>query len=321
MVAGHRYSFALDVRSETEAMAELASFLRNPVAYAGRQGVGRSGVAVLGPALIAEYVAHLEEKKRTPDWVKWQRACLGWWRRHLGSTPVASLTIAAVALHLRGKAGRDIPGARHRREALKAISSWCAKTGRIEGLSPLAAWPVGTVAPAQWTRPKTIPEQAVEAIAVALPEPWRWAWRLQAATGWHTSEVWRFAASGETNGRAGTCTTRHKSGKPHSTRVTAEVMEAAERLRAAGVGEADHRPRLYAEAVKAATKALALPDYRAGWLRHTLATAALERGHTPDAVGAFLGHTSGAMVRRVYGVTAAAPSVLGAPLAVAVSRT
>lgn len=313
MVRGHRYSFTLDVSSDSEAMAELASFLRDPVAYAGRLGASRSAVAVLGPTLIAEYVAHLEEKKRTPDWVKWQRACLYWWHRHLGSAPVAGLSIAAVALHLRGRDGRDIPGARHRREALKAICSWCAKTGRIEGLSSLSAWPVGTVAPAQWSKPKTIPEKAVEAIAVALPKPWRWAWRLQAATGWHTSEVWRFAASGEMNAGAGTCTTRHKSGKPHSTRVPPEVMEAAERLRVAGVGEADHRPRLYAEAVKAATRALAFPDYRAGWLRHTLATAALERGHTPDAVGAFLGHTSGAMVRRVYGITAAPPSVLGEP--------
>jgi integrase len=313
MVRGHRYSFTLDVKSEGEALAELASFLRDPVAYSGLQAIQRATVAVLGPVIIGAYVAHMEEKLRSQEWVKWQRACLRWWHGRLGSVALAGLTIASVAPHLRRGDGRDIPGARHRREALKAICSWCAKTGRIEGQSPLAAWPVGSLAPAQWARSKVIPEPAVVAIGQKLPAPWCWAWSLQAATGWHTSEVWRFAASGEVDPCAGTCTTRHKSGKPHSTRVPPSVMDGARRLRASGVGVADQRPRLYAEAVKVAARGLGLPDYRAGWLRHTLATSALERGHTAEAVGAFLGHASGAMVRRVYGVTAAPPSVLGEP--------
>ena len=81
-------------------------------------------------------------------------------------------------------------------------------------------------------------------VAEHLTEPWRDSLLLQAGTGWHTTEILRFAAEGAIEplpkhapqeGVEGVvvCPMR-KSGEPQRTRVGPEVLEAAKRLRAHG---------------------------------------------------------------------------------------
>ena len=65
----------------------------------------------------------------------------------------------------------------------------------------------------------------------------------QSETGWHVSEVQRFATAGEIEppapsqkelGTVGILIVRHKSGEQHRTAVTAKTLEAARRLRERG---------------------------------------------------------------------------------------
>ena len=73
-----------------------------------------------------------------------------------------------------------------------------------------------------------------------LTAPWSHALRIQAGTGWHTTEVVGFARGGSVEplpkhakdkGSAGVLVCpRHKNGEPHRTRVTTDVLAAAEKL-------------------------------------------------------------------------------------------
>jgi hypothetical protein len=135
--------------------------------------------------------------------------------------------------------------------------------------------------------------------------PWADALTLQAGTGWHTTEVQRFAEAGtvepapkhvEQEGVAGVvvCPMR-KSGEPQRTRVGAEVLEAAMRLRKHGAFSREW----YDRAVKGACAKIDWPDggqgippFTPGMMRHSVATWATDAGTDPALVSAFLGHRS-----------------------------
>ena len=138
-----------------------------------------------------------------------------------------------------------------------------------------------------------------------LTAPWRDALLLQAGTGWHTTEILRFAAEGSIEplpkhapqeGVAGVvvCPMR-KSGEPQRTRVGPEVLEAAKRLRAHGAISREWYDRAVVAAcatVKRPDGEVGIPKFTPGQLRHSVATWAIEAGADPAQVAAFLGHRS-----------------------------
>ena len=96
---------------------------------------------------------------------------------------------------------------------------------------------------------------------------------------------------------------RHKNGEPHRTRVTTEVLAAAEKLLAHGPISREW----YDRAVRSACEAAKIPIFTPGRLRHSVATWAIEVGADLEDVSAFLGHRSPRTTKRFY-ATHAAPA-------------
>jgi integrase len=150
--------------------------------------------------------------------------------------------------------------------------------------------------------------------------PWADALTVQAGTGWHTTEIQRFAADGmieplprhvQQEGVAGVvvCPMR-KSGEPQRTRVGPEVLEAAKRLRAHGAFSRewyDRAVRAACDLVKRPDGETGIPVFTPGKLRHSVATWAIEAGADPAQVAAFLGHRSPRTTRKFY-ATHASPA-------------
>lgn len=140
---------------------------------------------------------------------------------------------------------------------------------------------------------------------------------MLAGTGWHVSEVGRFAREGQIESMpahvedesavAVLVCPMHKSGEEHRTAVTRPVMQAAEQLlEHGGFSEVG----LY-QAVRAACAhdPKIDPPICPGQYRHAVATWAIEAGAHPAAVAAFLGHRSPATTKRFYAMHAVPPRV------------
>lgn len=175
---------------------------------------------------------------------------------------------------------------------------------------------------AQLTKSKVVPRDHVLLVVEHLTAPWRDALLLQAGTGWHSTEILRFAAEGSIEpipkhapqeGVAGVvvCPMR-KSGEPQRTRVGPEVLEAAKRLRAHGSISRECYDRSVVAAcatVKRPDGEVGIPKFTPGQLRHSVATWAIEAGADPAQVAAFLGHRSPRTTRKFYATNASPAKV------------
>ena len=121
---------------------------------------------------------------------------------------------------------------------------------------------------------------------------------MLAGTGWHYSELRRFAEAGEVeplprSERKGKTVAalivKHKSGAPHATRVNKPVLAAAKRLRAK-----EHLPEIELwRVLKAKSLELGIdPVIAPGRLRHAVATWAKLKGVPLASISTFLGHRS-----------------------------
>ena len=135
----------------------------------------------------------------------------------------------------------------------------------------------------------------------APPAP---AMDVQAGTGWHVSELVRFAKMGsvepyrgEAEGIAGVLVCpQTKSGEPLRTAVSSEVLEAGKRLLERGSFSSEK----YVLAIKGACTAAGIPPFTPGRFRHSVATWAIEKGADSASVAAFLNHKSPSTTRRFY---------------------
>ncbi len=115
-------------------------------------------------------------------------------------------------------------------------------------------------------------------------------------TGWHLTELERFAKGGRVDkhprlkGRVLLCP-HTKGGAPLRTAVTADVAAAATRLLERGYLRGDELNR----AIKRTGA-----KFNPGSMRHSVATWAINSGADPAAVAAFLGHKSPATTRKFY---------------------
>lgn len=196
----------------------------------------------------------------------------------------------------------------HRIAILKRFVSWLCNVEHELAHDPLATLKVPQGRPAQWTRSKVVDVDALVATSARLTQRWRDAIDILAGTGWHVTELQRFARAGDiveptplerARGVAGVLGTRHKRGQPFLIPVSAGVLEAARRERARG-GLSISR---FYKAVVAAARAAGVKRWTPGRLRHTVATFALQQGALPAAVSAFLHQSSDyRTVRRWYAV-------------------
>lgn len=267
---GARKKIALDVRTEREALAELALFERDPASYRTRkqQQQERASVAA-GIRLDAETLTEFSEDARA----KVERGELSEghvrqtlqpylraWGAALGGRELRAVTLAELNAMLDGW-----PTARHKRiVALKAFTAWARKTGRLARKDDPT---LDLAVPAATPRPveaRAFTAEKVAAFYSALrdytfspghgddaPEgaprvtvdlqPIRDVFVIRAKCGMHGTEIERLAR-GEGTIRviqnegeiAGTLVFPHKRGGEHVVSVDAQALAAAQRLQAAG---------------------------------------------------------------------------------------
>ncbi|MFY0524839.1 tyrosine-type recombinase/integrase [Archangium gephyra] len=178
---------------------------------------------------------------------------------------------------------------------------------------PFGRLTVPQTRPEQWKRTKVIPREHYLLAYEHLAPHWRDSMDVQAGTGWHVSELVRFAKMGsaepyrgEAEGIAGVLVCpQTKSGEPLRTAVSAEVLEAGKRMLARGSFSFEK----YGLTIKGACKAAGIPPFTQGRFRHSVATWAIEKGADPASVAAFLNHKSPTTMRRFYATHAVSTKV------------
>jgi integrase len=318
-INGTRYEHATGATNIASAIEQLRRFEADPEGYDPR-GDAREDM-FLTDELVKEFLEHSKAQGNSADWRRKQKNLLAWWIERL-----AGVDLRGASLHdhiLPALKRRDATAKHHRIAVLKGLYTWLrTEAHRVTTAEDpvFGQLKVPQARVAQLTKSKLVPRDHVLLVVEGLTAPWRHALLLQAGTGWHTSEVQRFAAEGSIeplpkyalqDGVAGVvvCPMR-KSGEPQRTRVSPEVLEAAKRLRAHGSISREW----YERAVKAACAAVKRPDgeigipvFTPGRLRHSVASWAIDAGADPAQVAAFLGHRSPRTTRKFY-ATHSAPT-------------
>jgi len=303
-VNGKRYELSTRAFSVRAALEQLKRFQADPEGYDPR-GERRPDPIYLNEELVREYLAYSrEEKGNSKSWVTEQRSLLAWWAEKLISVDLRGASLREAVLPPLERA----PGKSHKIAVLKAVYTWLRKVKREIALDedPTAAGGLTMPPPRKPQRlSKAVSREHVERARKHLIGSWRDALDLQKETGWHVTEIQRFASDGDIEppvpsqrelGIAGVLVVKHKSGEQHRTAVSATTLKAAQRLRE----RVGFSVAWYQRAVKAACKAAGLTPFGPGRMRHSVATWAVDDGADLAAVSAFLGHRSPRTTKKFY---------------------
>jgi site-specific recombinase XerD len=297
MVGGRRFHVSTRANNITAATEQLARFQSNPEAY---QPSGSGGRPVrMTAALVLEFRRWQHEQKRVStkhgrDVAKY----LADWMEDIGARDVRALDPAG----LREMVGRRSAQA-HRIAALKVFVGWLRlERGLVRHHQDATLdLQIPQSTPEKHRRRKVLDFTAVEAIMPHLSTDARACVTLLCATGWHRTELDRFARVGELQPRddgSAVAVTPHKSGDLDRKGLAGEAIEAAKHLRERGCVP----QRLWRE-MHAASKAAGLPREKwvtPGVFRHSVATWAVEDGASIEQVSKFLGHKDPRTTRRFY---------------------
>lgn len=337
---GRPWKFTLDVRTEKQALAELALFERDPNAYQTRaqhrQEHGGGGFRLDGDTLAAFRTtcqAAVERGQLTASHVNHTlRPYLLAWAKALKGQELRAVSLADLRRHL-----DDWPTATHKRiVALKALTAWARKTGKLARKDdPTLDLEVPPATPRPVADRGFTAEQLAAFYAAlrdyefapgwgddAPPEaprtrvslqPVRDVFVLRALTGMHHTEIERLAR-GEGRIRAlegegeiaGTLIFPHKRGGEHVVSVGAQALAAARRLQAAG--EAPNRVATSRAVARVVESHPELEGFAMERLRHTFVTlgaggrvvTARGGGVPVELLGQVAGHTSTSTTRRHY---------------------
>jgi integrase len=354
-IAGRRFEVSTRKHTLAAALAEWEKFEKDPEGYATGGGVGPAPM-YLENKLVERFLEwSAGERGNSTGWLAKQKAFLADWMETLGAVNLRRLSLRDhVVPALAGATSR-----RHRLAVLKALYSWLRKHEHVltSAEDPTIDMPLPQIEPAQWKRTKVIPRDHIDLVLEYLrvretearakretrelarrakgnvvelvppaeekeprAGPWAEALIVQAGTGWHTTEIVRFAEAGsieplpktvQQEGVAGVLVCpMHKSGEPLRTRASPAAVEAAKRLLAHGAISRewyDRAIRTACASVKRPDGKVGIPVFTPGRLRHSVATWAIEAGTDPASVAAFLGHKSARTTRRFY-ATHASPA-------------
>jgi integrase len=315
-----RFEIRTPATKESAAVAQLRRFEADPEGYDPAGEAPREGL-FLDEDLVKEHLAFSAAEGNSVGWRRKQKRFLAWWAGELNGIDLRKVNLHDRILPpLKGSTSRH-----HRISVLKGLYTWLrTEAHRITTAEDpvFGQLKVPQARVAQLTKSKVVPRDHVLLVVESLTAPWRDALLLQAGTGWHTTEIVRFAAGGSIEplpkhasqeGVAGVvvCPMR-KSGEAQRTRVGPEVLEAAKRLRAHGGMSGEW----YERAVKAACATINRPDggqgipvFTPGRLRHSVASWAIDAGADPAQVSAFLGHRSPRTTMKFYATNSAPTKV------------
>ena len=330
-VNGRLYEISTRCDNEESATEQWRRFQSNPEAYVPNPPPDLMPQGPEPVYLVRQLDAYLRYCARnrgtrttsnSENWVESKRRFLEWWDEQLvndAGEPLDLRTIDRkfIFAKLRTKSGKDVPSRPHKIATLKHFFTYLTDDEYGAGLieprdNPTLGLKVPQRQPQQITVDKVFKEEDFWRLLTSLGpatggrEPMPYAegfdWRqdvllLLAATGWHFTEVRRFAASGrieglpEGRGAEGDMAlcVRHKNGSEHKTEVSAAVVEIAQRLRAAG-----HVPEfsLFATLRKLCKELEIEPAIKPGRFRHFVATWAKNKGVVGAMITDFHGHRS-----------------------------
>jgi integrase len=304
-VKGRTYEVSTRARTEAAALQQLARFEADPEAYVPNPP---SPALFLDEDLAADFLKWSRlTKGNTRGWVQKQQKALAWWGDELAGKDLRRLQLRADVIE---PLERQRPSWKHRARVLKAFYGWLRQE---KHLITLAEDPVRGVLrvpdsrPAQWGKSKVIERSSVVAVLKQLEAPFDQAVQVLDGTGWHVSELLRFAGAGAVErGRVLVCP-QTKGGSPVRRIVTARTAAAAARLLEHHEG-LTHNTLI--DALQAASAAAELDEVvLPGRFRHTFATWAVEHGAAPEAVALALDHKSARTTKRFYATLAVRPKV------------
>lgn len=294
-VRGKLYELSTRCTSSAAANEHWKRFQTDPEAYRP-EGEEQQGALLLDRELGREFLLWSRDVKRnSPTWIRDQKHALAWWQEKLEGQDLRKLKTSRLLAALDGIA----TGRKQRIATLKTFYGWLRKERHLimtseDPLFGQVRVPQSRVAQQQVIKAITLEEFRA---ALAKLEGWpRDALEVLGATGWHVTELKRFAESGaiEKHPHSGDpvlLCPRTKSGSLLRTQVDEQVSEAARRLREQGSVD-------YFELRKAIRATGA--TFNPGYMRHSVATWAVNAGAEPGAVSAFLNHFSLATTKKFY---------------------
>jgi len=325
-VGGHRYSCTTGATTLRAALKQLERFEADPDNYRPANDPSTAPLYLDNDLSEAFLGWSKNDKGNTARWVEHQKHALAWWMEKLRGVNVRRARLREHILSpLEGAPGRPT-----KIRVLKAFYGWLRKERHLLTAHEdptYGALSAPQSKPAQWKKSKVIPRDHYLLAREHLTGPWPDLLTVLAGTGWHLTELQRFATAGTfeplpaatriESGAVGVLVCpMHKSGDAHRTGVSQEVLDAAKRVRERG----EFSERNFYKAIDAACRAVKLPvprpdgtdgipAFNPGQFRHSVATWAIEAGADIAAVSAFLGHKSAATTKRFYSTLAVAPKV------------
>ncbi len=291
-VSGVHFHVSTRAHSRTAALKHLERFESNPDAY--KPADGRVGVALTAELVIGYCTWLLDVKKVTDDWAQTVGRVLGEWTDDLAGKDLRKLDLQQDIKPILARR----PTTRHHRvTALKGLFKWLRREKGLlkhhEDVSLDLAVP--KIAAAKLSRKKVVAVEVVRACVQQLPAAYRDVMVMLVGTGWHLSEVRRFASSGELvrttqPGVIAVAVTKQKNGRLTRTGLRLrETFDAAERIRAAGHVASNRTLEIY---VHRACEAAGVQRFNPGVMRHSVATWGIEAGADMKTVSEFLDHQS-----------------------------
>lgn len=313
MVGGERFHLSTRTHSLRAAMKHLERFEADARAYkaGGAAGIQAEEPLHLTTQLVLEYRDWMLERPRPASRRHANEMAhrLADWAEDLSGVDLRKVTLLG---HLKPALARRGTSKQHRIIALKGFCGWLRKEKGLLRAAEDATLDLAVpqASPEKHRRRKAVPVESVRAALAGLAPAHRDCLLLLAATGWHLSELERFARTEEARIATGVgqvlavLQVRHKSGATTRTPVTRrEVLDAARRVRERGT-----LPRKLNGAIRAACVAADVQPFTCGVMRHSVATWAVESGQSPAQVAEYLGHADKKTTLRFY-ADAAVPSV------------
>lgn len=336
-VKGKRYERSTHTSSESAASIQLARFDADPENYDPR-GKPKAEPLYLDADLTERFLRWSKEKGKrgygnTDEWVRSQKYHLLFWMEKLGRVDLRKATLADHILPaLKNKAGQELPNYKQRIQVIKTVYGWLRTVEHTLGPTEDPTFGTLMVPPAkaaQLEKSKVVPLKDLRAVVKWLQKHeanngkrtrrWGDILFLLAGTGWHVTEASRFAAAGAiepvpkgTGDRksAGVLVVTHKSGKPHRTRVTPEVLAVANKV----IGTGPFSRSVFDAMVRDACKQADVTPFTPGSMRHTVATWAENHGAIPEATSSFLGHSAQTATTKKHYSTHATPKKVPTPV-------
>jgi hypothetical protein len=315
---GVRYHVSTKCRTERAALEALALFEADPANYRPMRKTAATPKAVvtLTADLITEYTDWMVQRPYSPaseTHAQKHFTRLREWLVFYRGRDIRQVPLSEVAAHLQGK--RDLM---MRIQALRSFAAWLRTTKylitRGEDVTLDLKSPPRR-ATKDWRQVAVEPER-IRAILPHLPAESRDVMVLRLGTGWHGSEVARFAKTGRiyrTPGKTILLMTeagaervpllavlrvKHKIGGDTNTPIIYEEhLAAAERIQ--GRGRIPHELTLNRHTEKACELA-GVPRFLNWHLRHSVVSNAIEEGADLEHASVFVGHLNVDTTRKHY---------------------